>query len=226
MIDVEPWIASELERMLPLPDGGRADWSDVLGRAGLAPRRRWRTVLVAAVAVAALIGVGVAIAASVGAFHGISAAQHPQTPADKIDPKLLAEINAANANLKGGPGQLLPDSARLVKEVTGARFYAVATSTGQLCVLAEREIGGVGMGCGSPLTQKQPSTAATFARNQSSAAITWGIALDGVSAVSFMAGGHAVTVPVTNNVWAYEGAAPTHGTLTAHFKDGHTETIG
>ena len=30
MIDVEPLIVSELERMLPLPDGGRADWSDVL----------------------------------------------------------------------------------------------------------------------------------------------------------------------------------------------------
>ena len=94
MIDVEPLIVSELERMLPLPDGGRADWSDVLRRAGfMSARRRWRPVLVAAVVVAALVGVGVAIAAGFGAFNGISAAQHPQTPADRIDPKLLAEIN-------------------------------------------------------------------------------------------------------------------------------------
>jgi hypothetical protein len=44
-------------------------------------------------------------------------------------------------------------------------------------------------------------------------------------AVSFMAGGQEVTVPVTNNVWAYEGQ-PTHGSITAHFKDGSTEPIG
>jgi hypothetical protein len=40
-----------------------------------------------------------------------------------------------------------------------------------------------------------------------------------------MAGGREVTVPVTNNVWAYEGQ-PTHGSITAHFKDGSTEPIG
>jgi hypothetical protein len=35
MIDVEPLIVSELDRLLPLPDGDRADWADVVGRAGL-----------------------------------------------------------------------------------------------------------------------------------------------------------------------------------------------
>lgn len=58
---------------------GRSEWP------------RWRPVLVAAVVVAALVGVGVAIAAGFGAFNGISATQRPQTPADKIDPKLLAQ---------------------------------------------------------------------------------------------------------------------------------------
>ena len=232
-MDVEPLIVSELERMLPLPGGGRADWGDVMRRAGfMRARRRWRPVLVAAVVVAGILGVGVAIAAGFGAFNGISAAQRPQTPADRIDPKLLALIDHANS-VRGGPGQLLPDSARLVKQLSDdARIYVVATKNGQLCVLAERLLNNNGrydsggMGCGSPLTQSQPSTAATFARNESSPAISWGITLDSVAAVSFMAGGHAVTVPVTNNVWAYEGAAPTHGTLTAHFKDGSTETIG
>lgn len=233
MIDVEPLIISGLDQMLPLPDGGRADWSEVLTRAGFrSARRRWRPVLVAVAVVAALVGVGVAIAAGFGAFNGISAAQHPQTPSDRIDPRLLAEINAANQARSAG-GQLLPDSARLVKQLSdGARIYAVATNDGQLCVLAERLPNNNGtddaaaMGCGSPLTQSQPSTAATFARTESSPAISWGIALDSVAAVSFMAGRQEVTVPVTNNVWAYEGAAPTHGTLTAHFKDGSTEKIG
>jgi hypothetical protein len=233
MIDVEPLIVCELEQMLPLPDGARADWSDVLRRARFMPaRRRWRPVLVAAAVAAALVGVGVAIAAGFGAFNGISAAQHPQTPADRLDPNLLALINAANS-IRGAAGQLLPDSARLVRQLPGgARIYAVATKDGELCVLAaglrnnNGKFDAAGMGCGSPLTQSQPSTAATFARNESSPAISWGIALDSVTAVSFMAGRHEVTVPVTNNVWAYEGAAPTHGTLTAHFKDGSTETIG
>jgi hypothetical protein len=232
MIDVEPLIVSELDRLLPLPDGGLADWSDVLRRADfMRARRRWRPVLVTAVVVAALVGVGVAIAAGFGAFNGISAAQRPQTPADKIDPKLLAEINAAN-NVRGGPGRLIPGSARLVTRLSNARIYAVATKDGQLCVLAARllnnngKFDAAGMGCGSPLTQSEPSTAATFARMESSPAISWGITLDSVTAVSFMAGGHEVTVPVENNVWAYEGTAPTHGTLTAHFKDGSTETIG
>jgi hypothetical protein len=233
MIDVESLVVSELERMLPLPDGGRADWGDVMRRAGfMRVRRRWRPVLVAAVVVAAIVGVGVAIAAGFGAFNGISAAERPQTPADRIDPKLLALINAANS-ARGGPGQLLPDSARLVKQLSGgARIYAVATKKDQLCVLGAGLPNNNGrndsaaMGCGFPLTQSQPSTAGTFGRSESAPAISWGIAIDSVVAVSFMAGGHEVTVPVTNNVWAYEGAAPTHGTLTAHFKDGSTQTIG
>lgn len=213
MIDVEPLIASELGRMLPLPDARRADWTDVLRRAGrMGARRRWRTVLVAAVAVAALVGVGVAIAAGFGAFNGISAAQRPQTPADKIDPRLLALINHANS-VRGGPGLLLPNSARLVKEVSGARIYVAATSTGQLCVLAER-IGGFGMGCGSPLTQSEPTTAASF--NVNHERITWGITVDGVTAVTFMAGGKQVTVPVVHNVWVYQGNyTGVPGSLTA-----------
>jgi hypothetical protein len=184
------------------------------------------------VAVAALVGVGVAIAAGFGAFNGISAAQHPQTPADRLEPQLLALINAANS-ARGAGSQLLPDSARLVKQLPGsARIYAVATEDGELCVLAAGLLNNngksdaAGMGCGSPLTQSQPSTASTFARSESAPSISWGIALDSVAAVSFVAGGNEVTVPVVNNVWAYEGEPPTHGSLIAHFKDGSTETIG
>jgi len=47
MSDLEPSILSELERMLPLPDGGRADWADVTRRAEAIPassrQRRWRS---------------------------------------------------------------------------------------------------------------------------------------------------------------------------------------
>jgi hypothetical protein len=241
MSNVEPLIASELEQMLPLPDGRRADWSDVLRRAGVAgaghvwryglartERQRWRPVLVAAVVVAALAGVGVAIAAGFGAFDGISAAQHAPTAADKLDPAVAASI-AANDNPLG----LEADSARFVTQLAdGVRIYAVATKTGELCALAERlqnnngKNDAVAMGCGSPLTQSQPTTAASFQANEATPPISYGIALDSVTAVSFMAGGKEVTVPVKNNVWAYEGHNSAIGSLTVHFHDGSTETIG
>src|SRR5437899_12908328 len=38
MIDVEPLIVSGLDRLVPLPSGGRADWADVLSRAGAGRR--------------------------------------------------------------------------------------------------------------------------------------------------------------------------------------------
>jgi hypothetical protein len=239
MSNVEPLIASELEHMLPLPDGGRANWSDVLRRAGVegagrvwyrgvAPtgRRRWRPAVVAAVAVAALTGIGVAIAAGFGAFNGISAAHHPRTAADKLDPAVAALI-AASGNRLG----LEADSARFVTQLAdGARVYAVATKTGMLCALAERLPNNNGkddaaaMGCGSPLTQSRPTTVASFRANEATPPISYGIALDGVTSVSFKAGGHEVTVPVKNNVWAYAGNSAI-GSLTVHFNDGSTETI-
>jgi hypothetical protein len=240
MSNMEPLIASELEQMRPLPDGGRADWSDVLRRAGvggtgrawhhgLAPtgRRRRRPVLVAAVAVVALAGVGVAIAAGFGAFNGISAAEHPPTAADKLDPAVAASI-AANGNPLG----LEADTARFVTQLAGGvRVYAVATKTGELCALAEGLPNNNGkndasaMGCSLPLTQSQPTTAASFRASDSTPPISYGIALDSVTAVSFMAGGHEVTVPVKNNVWAYEGDNFAIGSITVHFNDGSTETI-
>ena len=61
--------------------------------------------------------------------------------------------------------------------------------------------------------------------NRERAAFSWGIALDNVTAVSFIAGGQEVTVPVKNNVWAYHGKKDLIGAvpLTVHFTDGSTE---
>ena len=243
MIDVKPLIVSELERILPLPDGSRADWADVLhAPAEAIPAARsythwwrgksWRSrpVLVALVAVAALVGAGVAIAASFGAFNGISAAQRPQTPADRLDPAVAASI-APNATRTRD--QLLADSARLVKQLAGgARIFAVATKDRAAVRprrgTADGNTGGgdaSAMGCGSPLTQSQPTTAASFKANGETPTISWGIALDSVTAVSFIAGGQEVTVPVKDNVWAYEGENSLTDGFTVHFADGSTETI-
>ena len=180
----------------------------------------------AAVVVAALVGAGVAIAAGFGAFNGISAAQHAPAAADKLDPTVAASLGADN------PLGLDADSARFVTQLAdGVRIYAVATKTGELCALAWRLPNNNGknntaaMGCGSPLTQSQPTTAASFQTNQATPPISYGIALDSVTAVSFMAGGQEVTIPVKNNVWAYEGNNSAIDSLTVHFNDGRTESI-
>jgi hypothetical protein len=245
MIDVEPLIVSELERMLPLPDGSRADWSDALRRAGLmSARRRWRPVLVAGVAVAALVGVGVAIAAGIGAFHGIKAAQHPRTAADRLDPVVVASIVSHNKQMvrltHSRRGLLQPDTSRLVRQLpNGARVFAVAATGNELCVVLERlprlgantKRGGYTEGCTSPLTQKVPSTLESFRAFKSphgeSPALSWGITLDGATSVSFPANRHlTITVPVKHNVWVYLGkwSATVRG-FTVNFNDGHTATI-
>ncbi len=71
MIDVEPLIRTELESLMPLPEGSRRDWADVLERSGHRHRRSRRRLLLAlAVGACLLVVTGVAIAAGVGAFSG------------------------------------------------------------------------------------------------------------------------------------------------------------
>lgn len=222
MIDVEPLIASELQRMLPLPDGGSADWSDVLRRSGFeSARRQWRPMLLAAVAVAALVGVGVAIAAGFGAFNGISAAQHPQTAADKLNPKdLPPDCNTGSAVAAEDPScHLILGSARLVTTLPGGKLWVVTNTQGALCVILQNG----GTGCTSALTPSQPTTIQSYKANPETPAISWGVTLDNVTAISFPAGGQEVTVPVKDNVWFYQGDFSGLGSMTIHFKDGSTE---
>ena len=183
-----------------------------------------RLALGIAIAVAALAGAGIAIAAGFGTFDGISAAQHPSTAADKLDPSAAA--------LVGQDPKLEADSVRFVTQLPdGVRIYAVATTTGGLCALAERLPNNDGsndaaaMGCGSPLTQTHPTTIAGFRASESTPIISYGIALDNVVAVSFMAAGQEVTVPVKDNVWAYEGDNSSINSLTVQFKDGSKRTL-
>ncbi|HEY2209740.1 MAG TPA: hypothetical protein VGH26_10685 [Gaiellaceae bacterium] len=193
--------------------------------------RSWKGGFLVAVAVAALAGAGVGIAAGFGAFDesspfdGISAAQHPPTAADKLDPAVAASF--------------APDLRRdagIVRFVTqlgdGVRIYAVATAGGGLCSIAERLPGPhtvkgkpTEIACGTRLTQKRPTTLTSFLATGERPPFSWGIALDNVTAVSFTAGGQEVTVPLKDNVWAYHGKKDLIGAvpLTVHFTDGSTE---
>jgi hypothetical protein len=239
-----PMLEKRLRSFIAAPDD--SDWPDVVRRAdrlaaargrsgGRAGRRRpSRPVLVAAVAVAAIAGAGVAIAAGIGAFNGISAAQHPHGPADTLDPELVAQIDLQNAELASSPtgqttGQMLPASARFTRALgSGERVYALTTTTNELCVLL---VGAPGsnmssaVGCGNPLNQDQPTTTGVVRPSPATPPLAFGIAIDGVTSVSFMAAGAETTVPVTNNVWAYEGSSAALQSLTVHYADGTTETL-
>lgn len=180
-----------------------------------------RHVLVAAVAVAALAFAGVAIADGFGAFNGIGAAQHPQTRADVIDP-------ATQAYMEGGSnmpiiGNLLFDTARVIGQLqSGQNIYIITTKSNDLCFV-------VGpphpeWNCDDPLSQAHPSTVFLYGQDPNITPPTFGIAVDGVTSVSFEANGQEVTVPVKNNVWMYPGDVFNNAmlSLTVHFIDGTT----
>jgi hypothetical protein len=81
--------------------------------------------------------------------------------------------------------------------------------------------------CNLRPTEKRPTAFATFYGSGAWAPISWGFALDSVTAVSFTAGGRKVTVPVKHNVWAYHGIPTGTVPLTVHYNDGSTaKTIG
>lgn len=190
-------------------------------------RRLRRPVLVAAVLVVALALTGVAIAAGLGAFNGIGAAQHRQTGVDVIDPATLAYMQARDC-----PGVCMPslrpllDTFRIVGRLPGGRsIYVFTTKSDDLCYVVgpprpESD-------CEDPLTREHPST--VFAYTQGGEPYTLvGIALDGVTSVSFQEGGQEVTVPVKDNVWTYQTRAgddafyDAGSDLAAHFADGTT----
>lgn len=197
-------------------------------------RRSWRGVLVAAVALAALAGAGVAIAAGFGAFNGIAAAQHPQTGADVIDPTTMAHMQ--DKNCKSGPdatppvcmamiGGLLFDTARVVGQIpSGQNIYVITNTSNSLCFV-------VGpphpeWNCDDPLSHSHPSTIFDYTANGAPYTLV-GIAVDGVTSVSFEEDGQEVSVPVKDNVWTYQTDVTDAlynpmVSLTVHFAGGET----
>lgn len=189
-----------------------------------------KRLVMAAAAVVALVGAGVAVAAGFGAFnesssfYGISAAQHRTTAADELDAAVAASFAP---DLRRDAGVV-----RFVRQLgDGVRIYAVATSGGRLCSIAERLPGPhrvrgkpTEIACNMQLSQKRPTAYASFYGSGEWAPISWGFALDNVTAVSFKAGGRETTVPVRHNVWAYHGIPAGAVPLTVHFTDGRTAT--
>jgi hypothetical protein len=188
---------------------------------------------VAAVAVAVLVGASVAIADGLGAFNGLSDAQHPQVGAAVLDPATLATIEQWNAQFGSAYPKILPDTARLLGQLPATlslgaagngpanpNVYALSDSRGDLCLVYQ----GSGLTCGTPLSQTHP-VSAVETNATGSDPVAYGIAMDGITAVSFEAGGQAVTVPVKNNLWYYAGPNSAGEHITVHFADGSSELL-
>lgn len=175
-----------------------------------------RPVLLAAVVAAALVVTGVAIAARIGAFDGIGSAQHPQRPADIID-------RQTKIFLQHLAPALLFDTSRVVGKLpSGRRVWVISNARGDLCVVVERAVDA----CGPSLSDAQPTTISTWGGNRpGQPTVSFGVARDGVTAISFMAQGREVTVRVKHNVWAYEGDSAVQASATVHYADGRTATL-
>jgi hypothetical protein len=81
------------------------------------------------------------------------------------------------------------------------------------------------VGCGDPLNQNEPTTTASVHPNAATPPLAYGIAIDGVVSISFTAGEGETTVPVEENVWAYEGPSNALQSLTVHYADGTSQTL-
>jgi hypothetical protein len=207
-------LLAPLHRLEPLPFAVPRDVRQ--------PLLRRRPVLVAVVVVVALALTGVAIADGVGAFNGLSAAQHTQTGASVLDPETRAAIEQENT-MAPNAMQLLPDTARILSRLPdGSPVYALTDTRGDLCIVSE----GAG-GCTTPLNNAHPIFV-TFSNDSPTTGGTFiasGFAIDSVASVSFTVRGKKVTVPVKNNVWGYEepNSHAIEGTcIVVHFADGST----
>jgi hypothetical protein len=205
------------------------------GRVFQRPRSR-RSIVIVAVALAALACAGVAIAASLGAFNGIGSVQHPQRPADVIGDPATADF------LQGGtqpnPHGLQLDTTRLVGQFPdGQKVYVATGRLNDLCTVVGPP--NYQVWCGDPLSNAHPATMLAYDYGNNDPKTRWmnfGVAINGVTSVSFRTAltadgiptGPEVTVPVTDNFWTYASntTVPPYilQPVTAHFADGTTVT--
>jgi hypothetical protein len=185
--------------------------------------------LFAALAFAAVFA-GVSLArSSFNPLSGIGAADHQSQSGDVLGPDAQAQLRA-DRSPSGGIDQIgarIPDSARFVGALpSGRRVYVMASVKGRLCVV----LAGWAESCGNPLALSDPITFTTLFRLPGDPTYAYGVARDGVTAVSFSASDRRVTVPVHHNFFVYEsepGTSPRgFGDVQVTFADGTVRSVG
>jgi hypothetical protein len=241
-------IAEALAAFVPAFESAEGNWQAILKAASVSaavapaehpprhrpvrawrPQRRRRTLLVAVALVATIAVATAAIAVALGAFNGIGAAKHPQTSADVIDPATAAFLQDHLAGI-----QL--DTARHIGQLPdGQNVYLITGTQNDLCTVVGPPNAFVQ--CGDPLSDSHPATiTGDYAVNNDPSArwVIFGLALDGVTSVSFQPTqadgggptGPQVTVPVNDNLWIYKSNDASEPDVfqpfTAHFANGTT----
>lgn len=208
-------------------------------------RNRWMSRRLAlALALVALLIAGCSYAVHFNPYRWISAADHPRTSSDTPPAALSAAIANWNKSFKSPSKHMLAETARFVHQLpNGMRFYAVATTTGQICLAAMNlpgetlpngvtfEKGGATYTCGYSLSPSRPITVdseqnGSVSRGKQIFAtpINYGLAADGVTAITFGGKLPNVTVRVTDNVWAYLGRIDQRR-VVIHWDDGRTQRV-
>lgn len=140
MIDMDPLIVSELDRMLPLPSGRRANWQEVVDRAALRrrrmqPSRRLVAISVAAIVAAALVAVTTPVGAAVVRGLDGFAAWISGEPGEPASPAEQQAFQQANERSWSGfaPGTAL---RRLIETSASGTSYTLFgfRSGDQLCL--------------------------------------------------------------------------------------------
>lgn len=239
-------IAEVLDKLVPAFQPAEGDWQAILNAATTTPavtvpadrprnwlvrawhtERRPRPMLVAVALLATMAVATAAIAAALGAFNGLGVAQHPRTAGDVMDPATAAYVKL---NLAG----IQLDTTRHIGQLPdGQKIYVITGTLDDLCTVVSPP--NAEAWCGEPLSNAHPATLYTYPAFNNDAAtrwITFGIALNGVTSVSFRTApggdpsGPEVTVPVNDNLWTYPNndEPPPYALqpVTAHFADGTT----
>jgi hypothetical protein len=215
-----------------LPLGRRSVVRAALARQKSATRRATIAGLVAA----ALVATGVAIAAGFNPFAGIGAANHPQRATDVLNSAVAAQIRTHNREAGRQAGRLglvvLGTSRYVGRASSGTQVFVATTTRNALCVITVMTYRGkleTSIAYVAPLTKAEPTTIGTFDQvvNGPSATppLSYGVAQNGVIAVSFKAHGKLQTVPVRHNVWFYQGQSSLMRSITVHYADDKTKTL-
>jgi hypothetical protein len=226
-------IAEALDEFVPSFGTVDENWRGILVAAAVPPRparrSRRRRVLLAVALFATVAVATAAVAAGLGAFNGIEAAQHPIGTADIPDPTTAAYVQSHLAGIQ------LDTTRHIAQLPDGQDVYVITGTQNDLCVVIGPPQ--VEASCGDPLSDVHPATIETYpiSNDAGTKVVSWivfGVALDGVSSVSFQStqassgepSGPEITVPVSDNLWVWptdQGTPPTAlQQVTAHFEDG------
>jgi hypothetical protein len=191
-----------------------------------------RSLIVAAVAAAVLVIVGTGVAAGWGPLAGLTAADRAATPDDTLGAGMRSQLKADELPAGSAVDQVgtrLPDSARFIGTLPSAqKVYALPSSKGKLCVA----VANLAESCGPALSHATPITFTIVDPDGPGgvAPIAYGVAIDGVTSVSFRDAGVPVEVPVHGNFFAYQGSPADTGSNfsapSATFRDGSTQPVG